>query len=387
MTGSLSTSKVIVYKKANPSESGGLMLISNQQAPSLGQYSESNVKTFVNRVKTQHASGVACNISAMIPMGTTRNMLRNNLILKKMVSTESEFEHILTDPTLFLSTMDNFLKKLNLPTGAPTDLEMIREKLMFDIDTVLNDVKINRVIEQISSYDHDCRDVYLNLMNDDQQEYIKVLIEQNSQKHLSKCQKKLFALVKLNLSKFNTIGDCCGNIIEQITNAADTCHNAYAFGMSYSSEATSRESQDHDSKKNPPQPQFKSKLFQKQGGQLHTASNGGKSSSSSFSKHDKKKQFSKSESSSGARGPDPKHCTICGILGHESDVCRSKDQKDNTYLNFDDMPYKKSPAWHKTLAEHPNLLTKRILDYPRYLTADMRAKLSGGSSTSSHKRK
>ena len=172
MTGSLSTFKVIVYKKANSSESGGLMLIFNQQAPSLSQYSEPNVRTFVNRVKTQHASGVTCNIAAMVPVGPARNMLRNILILKTVVANENEFEHILTDTTLFLSHMDRFLKKLNLPTGAPTELDMIRQKLMFLIDTVLNDAQVEKVIEQISQYDHDCRDTYLNSMGEDHRESV-----------------------------------------------------------------------------------------------------------------------------------------------------------------------------------------------------------------------
>ena len=187
-------------------------------------------------------------------------------------------------------------------------------------------------------------------MEEDHREYIKVLLEQNSQKHLSKCQKKLFALVKTNIAKFNSIGDCCNNFMEQITVAAETCHNAWAFGMSYSTEAHSRESQDYDSKKTLPQSQFQSKLFQKHGGQLHTTSSGGQSSSRS-SKHDNKKQRSTSESSSGAHGSDPTiHCSICGIRGHKSGVCRSKDKKDNAYLNFDDMPYKKSPAWQKNIS-------------------------------------
>ena len=93
--------------------------------------------------------------------------------------------------------MDQFLKKLHLPTGSPSDIDMIRSKLMFNIDTILDDIQVGRVIEQISIYDYEFHDVFVNLMEMDQKEYIKVLIEINSQKHLSKCQKKLFSLVKV----------------------------------------------------------------------------------------------------------------------------------------------------------------------------------------------
>ena len=51
MSGSLSPIPVLLYKKTNLTDSGGLLLVSNQQAPSLSQYSEPNVKTFVNRLK------------------------------------------------------------------------------------------------------------------------------------------------------------------------------------------------------------------------------------------------------------------------------------------------------------------------------------------------
>ena len=198
MSGSLSPLPSILYKSRSSMDSSGLLLVSNQQAPSLTQYSEGNVKIFTSRLKTQYASGITCNIPVMIPMGAARNQLRNSLKLKNLCSSDSEFDHILTQPSLFLSVMDKFLKKLNLPTGAPTDLEMIRSKLMFNIETVLDDAQVNKVIEQISVYDHDCNDVYLNLLHNDQQEYIKVFIEINSQKHLSKCQ--LWSRLKLQSS-------------------------------------------------------------------------------------------------------------------------------------------------------------------------------------------
>ena len=72
---------------------------------------------------------------------------------------------------------------------------------MFNIDTVLNDNQVGKVIEQISTYDHECNDVFLNLLQSDQQEYIKVLIEINSQKHLSKCQKKIVCSGQVTISK------------------------------------------------------------------------------------------------------------------------------------------------------------------------------------------
>ena len=234
MTGSLSQTPILQYKKSNLTDSGGLLLVSNQQAPTLSQYTETNLKTFVSKLKTQFASGIICNIPIMIPVGPARNTLRNQLMLKTLIKTELEFDHIMLDPLLFLSLMDKFLKRLNLPTGLPSDLEMIRAKLAFEFNTVLDEAQVNKVVEQISIYDYECNDVFLNLLEIDQREYIKVFIEINSQKHLSKCQRKLFSLVKAEMAKFNSMSEACGNVIEQLASASEICHNAWAFGMSYS---------------------------------------------------------------------------------------------------------------------------------------------------------
>ena len=70
-----------------------------------------------------------------------------------------------------------------------------------------------------------------------------------------------------------------------------------------------------------------------------------------------------------------------------ADVCQKKDMRDNIYLNFDQMPYLKSSAWQRLTSDHPNLISNKIVDYPRYLSGEMLNKLSGSSATPSNKRK
>ena len=50
-----------------------------------------------------------------------------------------------------------------------------------------------------------------------------------------------------------------------------------------------------------------------------------------------------------------------------ADVCQKKDMRDNIYLNFDQMPYRKSSAWQRLTSDHPNLIANKIVEYPRYL--------------------
>ena len=316
LTGSLSKEKTIIYKTSNFNVQGGsMLLVSNQQAPTLSEYSVTNVRTFANRVKHQHASGMNCNISAMIPLGNTRQELMYSLQLKKLLSSPSEFEHILANPILFLSTMDKFLKILNIPIGTQTDTEIIRAKLLFSLDNILDEKQVSQVINAIAKFDYECNDVFLNAMNEDQTELIKVLIEQNNQKHLSKAQRKLFALVKVHQSRFDSVKACCECIISNISGAVDICNHAFAFGMSYNKSTNSQENDSRESKAT--EPVYKSKLFQKHWG--GTASGGGKSLSSSSSKQDKKNTAKKSESYYGPT--EDKVCTVCGIKGHLGDSC------------------------------------------------------------------
>ena len=164
------------------------------------------------------------------------------------------------------------------------------------------------------------------------------------------------------------MSEACGNVIEQLASASEICHNAWAFGMSYSKNIYSRESQDHDSKKIP-QSNLNSKPFLKQGGQV-MAPHGGKSSSSNY-KQDIKKSHSKYEPSSGAQGSGDNSCYICGFRNHKAAACLKKDMTDNIHLNFDLSPYRKSSAWQRLLADHPNLISDKILDYPRYISGSL----------------
>ena len=164
---------------------------------------------------------------------------------------------------------------------------------------------------------------------------------------------------------------------------SETCHDAFSWGMAYK-DLYIRDSHDQESKKHS-QPHVNSKPFVKQGGHV-MVSNGSKSSSSN-SLQDNKKPYSKYEPSSEAQGSSDTFCYICGFKKHLANVCQKKDMTDNIYLNFDKIPYRKSSAWQRLLADYPHLLSSKILDYPRYISGESVNKLSGSSATTSHKRK
>ena len=313
--------------------------IHHRDAPTLlTELTPAIFKAFVMKVATLRSQGQVCPIDSWIPeRSEARYSLGYHMLAHKVVKDETEFLNSLNDVATFLTLSNVLISKMSLMKDGVSHVALVRQTLLFDIDLRQASNAINKVVDLISKFRSNHKEI-VELPNIDEQKlFTEAMIDINLKRQgVSQGQRVIFQDMKDEKTpKIVNLSQSFTRLIVLCTDAKSICDKAHTYGMRFPDQ-TDQSTKPGAKSSNPHLP----------GG---GTGGGGKRAL---------------ESDQHLKSATGKTCSFCGYDNHLVKDCNQKrDGKKNPYFNHIRVDYEKSPAWKQCLKKFPRIL--EIVGYPR----------------------
>jgi len=216
------------------SDTPGVVLIKDAPTPQLTRCDHNHVYEFYQRIRTMHATGMACNVRRWI-IGTDVKEKLYYLLYFEHLWSKPEFEIALDNVDMFIEKLTSYFTKVKDPVGERSDRTKVLEGLRFHIANFLEAEHLEKAISTWATFHQSNAHLVENIDKQDQTPLVPAFIETNMSNRASVGQKFLFGKLKdLPPSQQpTTLSDAFDFIATEYREIRRCCQVAYVVDQRY----------------------------------------------------------------------------------------------------------------------------------------------------------
>ena len=138
------------------------VVVSNvHDTPKLTSSDPNDIRSFVEKVKSLHASEMTCRVDHWIVNSREKYSIASNLTGYRIIENRDDFETVMLNTALFITKMEQYLVARGNTEGAHTLDDKVRKSLKFNIHDVLDTRAVELMVDKWSQFIDDNINSYL----------------------------------------------------------------------------------------------------------------------------------------------------------------------------------------------------------------------------------